>query len=297
MAVAGGVTATVVTLALLWLLLRMTSRGASTTSGRYIGGVIETSAESSWTPGLDRSFNRLIEESGLPLGATAGMLLILALSLAVAGGIYVAFENVLWAGAAIPLVICLLILLFMGLQARQAKLVQDALPRVVEMLARSVRAGESLEQALFSVAQSTPGPLGVSFRRAAQQIDLGLPIGTALAQLQQRHRSLDVRMVVGALVVHRQTGGDLPSTLERLAMVTRERLTYRRQLQAATAAARAAALCVGLITPFIFLYFLNQERYAERMLNDPSGQFFIILAAGLEVVGIGWLLLLSRSEV
>jgi tight adherence protein B len=249
------------------------------------------------TAPFDRAFGRFVSEGGLPLDPTLAMLLLLGVGLLAGAALFVVFENALISFAGVVATAVVLMLAAAALRARRQQQILENLPSVVEMLARTVRAGESMEQALHIVAKKARGPLAADLRRCVRQIDMGLSVTAALRLLEERHRLLDVRMLVGALAVHRQAGGNLPATLERLSLVTRERLAYRRQLQSMTASARLAAMIISLAAPILFVYFLYTQQYIENMLNDPTGRFFLLLAAGLEIVGILWMLALSRSEI
>lgn len=249
------------------------------------------------TEKFDRAFNRLVMESGLPLSPTVTMILWLGTSLLVGATLFVAFENLLVSLLGAVTAVILFLVVIMALRTRRQRKIMENLPATIDMLAQSVRAGESLEQALHLAAEKARGPLASDLRRCVQQIDMGLSVAAALHRLQDRYRLLDVRMFVSAVAAHRQTGGNLPATLGRLSMVMKERLEYRRQLRSITASGRLAAFIIVLAAPLVFLYYLFSKVFAENMFDDPNGQFFLLLAVGLEVVGLIWLLAVTRTEL
>lgn len=244
---------------------------------------------------FDRAFTRLIVESGYTLSPALAMLLLLGCSFLAGVAMFVILEKLSVAFIASIVVGSLLICLLLWQRIRHQQLVQSQLPSVIEMLARSVRAGESLEQALRSVATQTPPPLAADLRRAVQKLDLGLGLPETIHQLDDRYRMIDMRMFTSAVAVHRLSGGDLPKALERLALVLQDRLNYRRRLRSMVASARFAALLIGMATPGILLYYAFQENYMGTFLSDPNAQFYLLLAGGLEVAGVLWLAAVSRS--
>lgn len=249
------------------------------------------------TGSFDSNWERFVMDTGLPMTGTAALLALLGLGVLFAAGVYVATEEPVLTLLALVAGWVVGIVALFALRSRRQTQILTHLPGLVEMLARAVRAGESVEQALRAVSQKAEGPLAADLRRTVGQIDLGLPLTTALRRLEERHRQVDVRMVIGALVLHRTAGGNLPATLERLSTVTRERLDYRRQFRAVTGSARMAAIAISLAAPCLFIYLAYTKRYMETMLDDPSGQFFLMVAVGLELAGIFWLLALSRNEM
>jgi len=105
-----------------------------------------------------------------------------------------------------------------------------------------------------------------------------------------------VRILAATLVVHRQTGGNVVTVLERLAQVVRDRINFRRQLRAATAAGRLSAGMVALVAPAVFIYFFFfRQDYIRTMLQAPLGQSILAIVVLLEVVGLVWTARLLRS--
>jgi tight adherence protein B len=116
--------------------------------------------------------------------------------------------------------------------------------------------------------------------------------------LAHRVQTLDMKILTNTLSVHQQTGGELVITLDRLAVVLRDRLAYRRQLRATTAAGRFSALLVASIGPLLFGYlFLFQPQYASKLISLPIGQMLLGIAVGLEIIGLAWISRLLKPEV
>jgi tight adherence protein B len=178
---------------------------------------------------------------------------------------------------------------------KRTKQLQDQLPGALDMLARAVRAGESLDQALEVVGAHSPEPLAAEFRTCARQLGMGLSIPGVMRSLVDRVQLYDVRIFTTTLIVHRQTGGNVARMLERLAKVIRDRLSYRRQLKVSTGAGRASALLVGLMGPVVFLFFFFcRPEYLNAMLETTLGQSMLIIAATLEIIGLIWTVRLMK---
>ncbi len=167
---------------------------------------------------------------------------------------------------------------------------QEQLPPALETLARAMRAGHTLESAMQLLGQQTVGPLAQEFAACSRQLDMGLGLPAVMRSLVRRVDLYDVRVLAAALNVHRQVGGNVVELLERLAQVVRERLNYRRQVRATTAAGRMSAGLIAIVGPAVFVYFFFfQPQYAGRMLGSSLGQMFLVLAVVLEVVGLVWI--------
>jgi tight adherence protein B len=246
--------------------------------------------------GADAWFDNLVAGAGLPFDALTAVLLLVCLGLAAALPAFLWTENPLSAAVLMVLAMGLTLLYFVYLRSRRLRLIQEQLPDVVDLVARTVRAGSSLDQAIAGVAEKTDGPLSVELKRCAHQLEMGLSLAAAFRSLEQRIPLMDVQMFVTTIGVHRQTGGSLALTLERMAAVMRERLSYRRQIRATTAAGRMSAILVASAGPLLFLYFfLLKPDYIQAMLNDQLGQILLITAVILEFIGVVWILSLLRT--
>jgi tight adherence protein B len=246
---------------------------------------------------VDRAFNRLAVESGAVWSPLAALMLILACGLAAGGAAFIWYDDLLAGLAAAPggMLVGLLALLFW--RARRLRNIQQQLPEVLDLLARAVRAGESLEQATDLVGREMAGPLGAEFRRVAQQLQMGLSINAVMRALARRVRLMEVRILATALMVHRRTGGNLPLTIDRLAGVVRDRLNYRRQFRAATAGGRFATVLITVIGPLVTLYMLTcQPEYIRSLLAQPLGWTLLGVAILMQVVGLSWIVGLLRTR-
>ena len=115
---------------------------------------------------------------------------------------------------------------------------ESQFPMALDLLARAVRAGESFDQSLALVSEAADEPVGIELRRCTKQLEMGLPLPTCMRGLAQRLDLMDVRIFANAVAVHRDAGGSLPTVLERLAEMIRDRQSCHRQLRIVTGAGR-----------------------------------------------------------
>ncbi len=246
---------------------------------------------------MDQAFDRLVLESGHEMTPGAFLLLLIASGLLVGGVLWNTFDHVLWmiagmiTGMIVPMVIVSIH------RARRMHKVREELPNVLDLLARGVRAGESLDQAIALVASEGDGVLGREFKQCARQLEMGLAVPAVMKSLASRLRVIELRMLATTLSVHRQAGGNLGETLERMAGVVRDRLNARRQMRAATGAGRASAMMIATISPVAYvIMFLWQPEHFSVLYEEPLGITLLVAAFVLEIVGIFWVIALLRSD-
>lgn len=160
------------------------------------------------------------------------------------------------------------------------------LPRAMELIANSMKAGQSVAQSLSAVTDNSGPPVSDEFSLARREIELGASVDSALNNMVKRIGSSDLRLMVMVITIQRSIGGDLPAILITLADTMRQREEMRAEIQAATAQSRATALIITLlpIVAALGLYFIVQD-YFRPMLTNPLGWFMLALAAFFLFVG------------
>lgn len=246
---------------------------------------------------FDAWFERMLSLSGWNLSSLEGAAVILLLALTSGGSVLVLTDNlfltVVAAGASVA---ALGIALVIAQQRRLAQF-ETQFPSALDLLARAVRAGESLEQSLTLVGDASIGPVGIEMRRCSKQLEMGLPLSACMRGLTQRIRLMDVRIFGNAVAVHREAGGDLPLTLDRLAAVIRDRQRYQAQLKGVTAAGRLSSILILILGPLLFLFlFFGHPEYGQKLLTDTMGQYMLGIAVVLQVIGVIWVTKLLKSD-
>ena len=244
---------------------------------------------------FDNWFIRLLNGAGLNWNPTLTALLMLLWS-ATCGFAMYAWDERFGPAMVVALIALPLPLAWLAFrQSRRTSLLQDQLPGALETLARSLQSGRSLEQAIRLVGEHSPDPLAHEFRWCAHQLEMGLAVPAVMRSLTERLPFYEVRIMATTLSVHRQTGGNVVSVLERLAQVVRDRLNYHRQLRATMAAGRMSATVVALVTPAVFAYFFFfQPEYFRSMFRSTTGIMLLVVALILEVVGLFWTARLTK---
>ncbi len=170
--------------------------------------------------------------------------------------------------------------------ARLDKLLMQ-LPDAFGMIARVVRAGQSMTQALQAVADEFDAPIAAEFSYCYEQQKLGLPPEVALRDLAQRTGLLEIKILVLALLVQQQTGGNLAQLIENLAQVVRDRLHIRAKVRALTGEGRMQAAVLLALPPFMFAVMMVLHRsYAQELLNRPS---LIVATVASMALGTLWI--------
>jgi tight adherence protein B len=163
---------------------------------------------------------------------------------------------------------------------------ESQLPRAMELIANSMRAGQSVAQSLRAVTENAVPPISDEFGLARREIELGASIESALTNMVKRLGSADLRLVVMVITIQHAVGGDLPAILTTLGDTMRQRSEMRAEILAATAQSRASSLIITLL-PVIaaaFLYFVVPDYFRPMFLN-PLGWVMLGLAAILLVIG------------
>ena len=160
------------------------------------------------------------------------------------------------------------------------------LPRAMELIANSMKAGQSVAQSLTSVMDNAVPPMSDEFALARREIELGASVESAMQNMVRRIGSNDLRLMVMVITIQRSIGGDLPAILATLADTMRQREEMRAEINTATAQSRATALIITLlpIVAALLLYFVVRS-YFLPMLTNPLGWFMLAIAGLLLFIG------------
>ena len=156
----------------------------------------------------------------------------------------------------------------------------------IDMMARALRAGYSTMGAIEMLADNAQKPANQEFGEIFKQQKLGLPLRDALLQLLDRVPSIDLRVLVTAILIQKDTGGNLVEILERTAFVIRERIRIQGEIRVHTAQGRLTGWVLSLL-PVVLLLVVNlvNPGYSHILLYEPIGRKLIYISVGLLLVG------------
>jgi tight adherence protein B len=169
---------------------------------------------------------------------------------------------------------------------KRLKAFQSQLPDALELISRALRAGHSLAAGFSLVQEEMPEPIGVEFGRVFEEQNLGIPMEEALTSLADRVPNLDLRFFSTAVILQRQTGGDLAEILDKIGYLVRERFKIWGQIQALTGEGRLSGVVLLALPPVLFIavYRLNPE-YIMMLFTDPMGKQMLAGAIVLQLLG------------
>ncbi len=193
------------------------------------------------------------------------------MTLAPLGGLAMAFLPMMW---------------LMFRRSRRFAAFGRQLPDALELIARALRAGHSLASGFHLVADEMNAPISIEFGRVFEEQNLGIPMDEALNGMTDRIPNLDLRFFCTALILQRQTGGDLAEILDKIGHLIRERFQIWGQVQALTGEGRLSGIVLLALPPALFMavYKLNPD-YIMSLFTDPMGQQ--MLAGGVIMQFLG----------
>jgi tight adherence protein B len=228
-------------------------------------------------------FGIMLEQAGMRTRPIH--LVIIGGILALATGFLVGFlASSIVAGILVaPLAGCLPLLWISMMRAKRLKKLQSQLPDAFDLMSRTMRAGQTMSQALQAVADEAGAPLSEEFGYCYDQQNLGMSPEAAMRDLSRRTGLLEIKIFVLAVMVHRQTGGNLAELLEKLSFVIRERYRIQGMITGLTAEGKLQAY-VLLALPLVLmvaLFVVNREYVMELF------QFPLILLVMFGFMGLG----------
>ncbi|MDT7541620.1 MAG: tight adherence protein [Acidobacteriota bacterium] len=202
--------------------------------------------------------------------------------------------------AASVLTVSLALIIFVGLAAASVPVLHvwwmrrkrlnkflEHLPDALELMSRALQAGHAFAESLHMISTEMPEPIATEFRKTYEEQNLGLSLKLALENLTQRIPLLDLRLCVTAIMIQRETGGNLAEILEKVAHTIRERFRIMEDLKTLTTSSRMSAwiLCGLPIFVACTVTFMNPD-YMSVLWKDPRGHNLIAIALGLQLTGM-----------
>jgi tight adherence protein B len=175
-------------------------------------------------------------------------------------------------------------------RSQHCKQFNRLLPDAIDLMSRALRAGHSVPAAIELVGAEAKDPLGPEFRRAAEEQSFGLPFREAILNLSRRMPVADLQFLVTAILVQKETGGNLAEVLDKTSAVLRDRQRLIGQIRIHTGQGKLTAMILVALPMFgFFLLSVIHPGYEKPLLNDPGGQHALLTVIGLMVVGGLWI--------
>ena len=169
---------------------------------------------------------------------------------------------------------------------RRRKKFTNQLGDMLTMVANALRAGFSFMQAFELISREMDAPMGREVQLVVNEVNLGNTLESALDNMQRRVASPDFELVVTAVLIQRQVGGDLASILDTISETIAERVRMRREVMALTAQGRASGWVLAAIPVALFaILYMMSPSYLSPLIDTETGRMFMIGALVLEVIG------------
>ncbi len=231
-------------------------------------------------------FRRYILQSGIQ--TTVSGILVQSVVLGAIGflGSLLTFPMLLVEVAAPAVLVCLPLARVVWSRSRRVRAFDNALPHAIDMMARALRAGHSTASALELITQGAPEPACSEFGEVFRQQNFGMPLRDALMQMLDRVPSPDLRVLATAIIVQRETGGNLVEILDRTVLIIKERQRIKGEIRIQTAQGRMTGWILSAL-PLIMLALINfvDPGYSKVLFTNPKGHVLIYIGLGLIALG------------
>lgn len=244
------------------------------------------------------SIDRILMQSGLTMSVVE--LLGLTLLLGATGLLLPLFTGRgLLIGIGLAVVLGSLPILYV-LRAKATRLakIESQLPDAIDLMGRAMRAGHAFPNALNMVGDEMAAPIGLEFRILFDEINYGVTLEDALLNLLSRVPSTDLQYFVVALLIQRQTGGNLAELLDNISAIVRSRIKLMGHIRTLSAEGKLSAWILSLL-PFAAAFVINlvNPRFMTVLWTDPVGLKMVYAALFMIVFGIWWMTKIIKIRV
>jgi len=258
-------------------------------------------------PNMDRAASAALKGSGAELwlqqsgtAMTISAVILITLLFGVLAAIAAFMFTHLWWASLIAFFVGLGIQPMLLKRKRSARIYrfEEHFPEALDLLSRAVRAGHAFSAGMKMVADELDDPVGPEFRKSFDEQNYGLPLKESLNGLAERIPLLDVKFFATAVLIQRETGGNLAEILDNLAGVVRERFKIRRQVRVHTAHGRFTGYVLMALPAFlaVALMFINPE-HMNLLFEERVGQLMILACIVMQGIGFIWIKQIVKIEV
>ena len=264
---------------------------------RYLRQLSPLERQLEQLPGIEM-FGHLIEQAGwtVPAYRVATLSLVLA-----AGAVLVTL--LVTRNPAIVAIVAALVGSLPAIKARmdrgqRLEKFENQLPDALDLMARSLRAGNPLMESFKFVSEEMKPPISVDFGRAWSNVNYGVNLKASLADMLERTPSVSLRSLVTAILVQRETGGNLAEILDKITQLLRARAKFERRLRTLTAEGRLSGWVLAAM-PFVLALIMSvtNPESLKVLFEDPGGRKLVMYALVMMAAGLFWISRLTKVKV
>lgn len=175
----------------------------------------------------------------------------------------------------------------MRMRERRLRKIEEQLPEVADFISRSLRAGHAFSISLQMLVDEMPQPIAGEFKIVSDEINFGLPMHEALQRLCVRVPLPDLQYFVMAILIQRESGGNLAELMAKVSYLIRQRLKLEGDVRVLSAEGRLSAWILALLSPIVAVIFcLANPDYLKQFIDDPAGPTLLWIAGGMLMLGV-----------
>lgn len=172
-------------------------------------------------------------------------------------------------------------------KAKRLAKISDQLPDTITLISNGLKAGSSFFQASEMVARDMQPPISIEFQKLIRQVNLGMPIEEALTRLGRRTESRDMDLIITAILIQRQIGGNLAEVLDNITHVIRERVRLKREIKSKTSQSRMSGVVLVMLPPGLgLLIYMMSPQFMGELFSHVFGWIMLGFAAFMQIMGI-----------
>jgi len=246
---------------------------------------------------INHFFQKLIKKAGDPISIETLLLIIVLLQF-----LAILISIIVKAGFYTFLVMAIMgympIFVLKTISQKRLSVFETQFPEATDLMARALRSGHSFSSALGMVAQEMHSPIAEEFAKVSEDYAYGKTMEDALSGLMERIELTDVNFFVTAVLLQRETGGNLTEVLDNIGYIIRERFRLLRTVKTLSAEGRLSGIILALMAPALMgvLYIVSPE-YINMAFEHPVGQTMLMIGGFFEVMGILVIRYLVNLEV
>jgi tight adherence protein B len=232
------------------------------------------------------AIQKMLAQAGLDMraGNFLGLCVVVAIGCAIVSYLFSNKVEIAWAGLLVGFVLPYSYVSFK--RNKRFEKFEELFPEAIDTLARAVRAGHAFTTALEMITNEVADPVASEFRQLFEEQKFGMPVRDALMNLTDRMPLVDVKFFVTAVMLQRETGGNLAEILDNLSYVIRERFKIQRQVRVYTAQGRLTmALLMGMPPIIVSVMLVLNPGFIRPLFSDPIGHTLLVAGITLQTVG------------